>query len=104
MPAVNVTEAKRKIDAGEAIVVDVRQPDEWNQGHIAGAKLIPLGALSSGLSSLPRDKEVLLVCRSGNRSSVAQGLLARAGFSSAINVEGGMIAWQRHGLPMKVGR
>ena len=104
MPAVSVTEAKRKLDSGEAIVVDVREPNEWRQGHIAGATLMPLSTLSSGFGSLPKDREVLLICQSGNRSGVAQGFLARSGFSSAINVQGGMIAWQRHGLPMKAGK
>jgi rhodanese-related sulfurtransferase len=102
-PVVSVVEAKRKIDSENAFVVDVREPSEWREGHIAGATLVPLSTLSSRLEALPRDRDVLLICRSGNRSSAAQGVLARAGFTRAFNVEGGMLAWQRRRLPIKVG-
>lgn len=104
MPAVSVIEAKQKIDDEKAFMVDVREPVEWREAHIAGATLVPLGTLSSRLESLPRDRDLLLICRSGNRSNVAQGMLARAGFTRAFNVEGGMLAWQRNHLPIKVGK
>ncbi len=99
-----VVEAERRVAGGEALLIDVREPDEWRQGRAPGANNIPLAQLSTRLSALPRDRDLLLICRSGNRSGVAQDLLARAGFDRAINVQGGMIAWQRHGLPVTTGK
>jgi len=100
----SVVDAERRIASGDAMLIDVREPDEWRQGHVAGAKHIPLGALSSRTASLPRDRDILLICRSGNRSRVAQDLLGQVGFDRVINVQGGMIAWQRHGLPVATGK
>ena len=94
----DVNEAKRRLDRG-ALLVDVRESDEWRAGHAPGARHIPLGTLAGHLDSLPRDRDVLLICRSGNRSGAAHGLLARHGFERAFNVAGGMQAWTRAGLP-----
>ena len=96
---VDVTDAKRRQDGG-ALLIDVREKDEWQSGHARGAQHIPLGSLSHQLSQLPRDRDVLLICRSGNRSGSAHGLLARQGFTRAFNVSGGMLAWTRAGLPV----
>ena len=101
---ISVVEAERRDAGGDALLIDVREPDEWRQGHAPGATSIPLAQLSARLATLPRDRDILLICRSGNRSSVAQDLLARAGFERTINVQGGMIAWQRHGLPVITGK
>jgi rhodanese-related sulfurtransferase len=95
---VDVTEAKRRHDDG-ALLIDVREPDEWFFGHAPGATHIPLGSLSRHIADLPRDRDLLLICRSGNRSSTAQELLVRQGFTRAVNVSGGMLAWSRAGLP-----
>ncbi len=103
-PEISVTDAEQRVAGGDAVLIDVREPDEWRQGHAPGARLIPLGQLSARLGMLPRDRDVLLICRSGNRSSVAQDVLARAGFERAINVRGGMNAWQRHGLSVQTGK
>ncbi len=84
-----------------ALLIDVREDFEYRDGHAPGAKLIPLGKLSLQLPKLPKDREVLFICRSGNRSSVATDLAKRAGFTNAHNVRGGMIAWARAGLPIK---
>lgn len=83
-------------------ILDVRQPNEFSTGHIAGANLIPLHELSAKISKLPRDREIICVCRSGARSGVAARQLAAQGFN-AINMRGGMLAWQRHQLPTKKG-
>ena len=94
----DVAEAKRRQDRG-ALLIDVREPDEWQAGHAPGARHIPLGALSAQLETIPRDLDLLLICRSGNRSNAARGLLARHGFERAFNVDGGMQAWTRASLP-----
>jgi rhodanese-related sulfurtransferase len=100
---ISVEEARRKLDAGEAIMLDVREADEWRAGHVAGATHIPLGGLAGRLGELPRDREVLLFCRSGNRSGKATEFLRAHGFDRARNVEGGIIAWAGRGLPVVAG-
>lgn len=96
-PEVTPEEARQRQQAG-ALLVDVREPDEWREGHAAQARHIPLGQLSDKLSTLPRDREVLFICRSGNRSARATEA-ARAAGISATNVSGGTSAWIRAGLP-----
>lgn len=93
-------EAQRRQQAG-ALLVDVREPDEWAAGHAAGAVHIPLGQLASRARELNKDREVLLICASGNRSSLATDLLRRSGHSRAMNVAGGTRAWVRAGLPLE---
>jgi rhodanese-related sulfurtransferase len=82
------------------ILVDVREPYEYTSVHIAGAKLIPLGELSQRMKELPQNKEIILICATGNRSTSATKMLARAGYK-AFNASGGMFAWQRAGFPVK---
>lgn len=89
-----------------AILVDVRESHEFANGHAAGAKLLPLSRIraegSSALDSLrlPKDSnEILLVCQSGLRSRIARSLLAKGSQRRYINVDGGMAAWNAHGLP-----
>ena len=84
-----------------AILLDVREPDEWLSGHAAGAKHVPLGQLRARLSVLPRDHAIITICRSGNRSSRAAAELRRAGFTDVRNMAGGMTAWARAGLPIQ---
>jgi rhodanese-related sulfurtransferase len=96
-PEISVHEAAERIAAG-AVLVDVRQPEEWNAGHIAGATLIPLGELAGRAGEIPSDGPVVVVCRSGNRSGMATEALRAAGYD-AYNLEGGMIAWTATGLP-----
>jgi rhodanese-related sulfurtransferase len=102
--AVSVTEAKARIDAAEPpYLLDVREPHEFKDGHIPGARLVPLGDLAKRLSDLPTDREILVVCRSGNRSGRAAKQLTKARLN-AVNVRGGMISWQRAGYPVRKGR
>ena len=98
--AVSVDEARRKLDAREALLIDVRERDEWQSGHVKGAKHIPLGELGARLGEIPRDREVLLLCRSGGRSGRATQLLQAQGFTRACNVEGGIMAWTGRGYPV----
>lgn len=87
------------------LLIDVREPDEYATGHAPGSTLIPLGQLGQRLPELAayKNKPVALICHSGLRSARAQKLLQQAGFSATINVEGGMLAWQKAGLPVKTG-
>jgi rhodanese-related sulfurtransferase len=102
--AVDVKQVAAMQSSG-ALLLDVREADEYAQGHAPGAILIPLGQLDQRLTEIARYKNqrVALICRSGNRSAKAQKLLEQAGFSGTSNVEGGMIAWQKSGLPVVLG-
>jgi phage shock protein E len=81
-------------------IVDVREDYEYAAGHVPEATLIPLGQLASRLDEIPKDKTVVAVCRSGNRSGQATELLRKAGFD-AHNMSGGMIAWELAGLDIE---
>ena len=103
LPALTVQEVNERLKNGKRpLVVDVRQPEEYRQGHIVGAKLVPLGELSQRMKELPKDREIVCVCASGSRSSSATIMLVGAGYT-AINMSGGMSTWQRAGLSIKKG-
>ena len=94
-------EAHDLVQAG-AVLLDVREDSEWRAGHAPGARHIPLGDLDRGIDALPRDREVVVVCRSGGRSARATAILARAGVE-AVNLNGGMRAWAAAGLAVTTG-
>ncbi|HTW08528.1 MAG TPA: rhodanese-like domain-containing protein [Acidimicrobiales bacterium] len=83
-----------------AIVVDVREQFEWDAGHAPMARHIPLGSLADAVDGLPKDKHLVLVCRSGGRSARATAFLVESGFQ-ATNLDGGMKAWAEAGLPVE---
>ncbi|MEP7004099.1 MAG: rhodanese-like domain-containing protein [Chloroflexota bacterium] len=91
-------------DAGARLadlhLLDVREPDEWQAGHIAGSQHIPLGQLRERLGEVPKDRTILAVCRSGSRSDSAARGLRTLGYT-ALNLEGGVTAWKRAGLPLE---
>lgn len=99
---VRFTEAAELRDSG-AFILDVREPDEWNAGHIPGATLIPLGELAGRVDELPRDKQIVVVCRSGNRSQTGRDILLDAGFQEVTSLSGGMNDWISQGLPTVTG-
>lgn len=88
-----------------ALLLDVRESDEYARGHAPGSRLISLGQLQQRLFELAayKDKPVAVICHSGRRSGLAVKLLEGVGFTAAVNVTGGMVAWQKAGLPVKVG-
>jgi rhodanese-related sulfurtransferase len=82
-----------------ALVLDVREPGEWQAGHVAQALLLPMGQVARHRSGLPQDRQIVVVCRSGGRSAaVAEAL--RAWGLDAVNLSGGMTAWAVAGLPV----
>jgi rhodanese-related sulfurtransferase len=93
-------EARDRQKAG-ALILDVREADEWRSGHAPGAKHVPLGQLPARLAELPRDRDVIAMCRSGMRSARATGVLRDAGFTHVFNLSGGIAAWTAAGLPTK---
>lgn len=86
-----------------AIVIDVREPGEYLNGHVPGATLVPMGQLPSRLHEIPKDLPIYLICASGNRSLSMASLLIRAGHD-AYSVTGGTGAWARAGHPIVRGR
>jgi NADPH-dependent 2,4-dienoyl-CoA reductase/sulfur reductase-like enzyme/rhodanese-related sulfurtransferase/TusA-related sulfurtransferase len=103
---INATELYTKLESTEkpAILIDVRSPEEFNGpiGHIKGSKLIPLGELMQNIDQLSpyKDKPIVAICHSGMRSMMAARLLAQQGFKDIRNLIGGMMAWNRKGLPI----
>ena len=97
-----VQELKERMDKGdELILVDCRETEEYHQGHIEGARLIPLSNFMEG-SQVLSDKQatIVLQCRSGGRSLRAAQYLEEEGFEKLYNLEGGILAWQELGLPV----
>lgn len=102
--SLSAADAKTRLDSDPTLfILDVRQPDEFRGGHIANSKLIPLGELGQRLAELPKDREILCVCRSGSRSGMAAQQLSAAGYQ-VINLQGGLMAWAGAGYPLKQGK
>jgi rhodanese-related sulfurtransferase len=99
---ISVQDAYARRDAG-AFILDVREPDEWNQVHIPGATLIPLLELKNRLSEVPKDQEVVVVCHSGNRSKQGRDILLKASYEQVTSMTGGMTQWQAAGYPTVSG-
>jgi len=103
LPAeVSVADALALRESG-AFILDVRQPEEWDAVHIPDATLIPLGELASRVSEVPQDQQVVVVCRSGNRSAEGRDILLGAGFPSVTSMAGGMNDWAASGYPTTSG-
>lgn len=100
---VTVSDAQVRLAGdGAAFLLDVREPSEFKSARIAGAMLIPLGQLQKRMPELPVGGEIIVVCQSGSRSGSAVSFLRKAGLN-ALNLEGGIMAWMRAGLPVERG-
>jgi len=99
---ISVEEAVVKRNAG-AFILDVRQPEEWNEFHVPDSTLIPLSDLASRVTELPKDQEIVVVCRSGNRSAQARDILLDAGFTQVTSMAGGLTQWRGAGYPTVSG-
>jgi len=85
----------------DVVILDVREPYEYEAGHIPGVKLIPLGELPNRLAEVPKDKPVIVTCRTGNRSGQAVNFLRQQGYTNVHNMSGGFVAWERAGYPVE---
>jgi len=106
VPAVGVTEAHAALAGGGPdgpVIVDVRGRDEFLQARVAGSILLPLPEFAARWRELPGDRGLLLLCASGARSAAATAHLVAAGRTDVANVDGGIIAWYRAGLPIRSG-
>ena len=87
----------------DLVLIDVREPAEFSGdlGHVAGSELVPLGGLPENMNRIPKDKTVIFICRSGNRSAHAAAYAKELGFSSVYNMMGGMLFWNQILLPVE---
>lgn len=100
---IKVEQAEEKIKAGDQLL-DVRTKEEWDEGHLKGAKLVTLseeGFAEKAKAVLDPKKPVVIYCRSGNRSATAAKLLRDAGFTKVFDMAGGIFTWQRNGKPVE---
>ena len=102
-PWVSTTQATHLINREEALVVDVREPNEFAAGHVLGAKNLPLARLDASGADLAKRKErpVIVYCDGGERSAKALAALKKHGFTRVANLSGGLAAWQQAGLPVE---
>ena len=96
---ISAVQAYEKYQQG-AFFLDVRTQAEWDQGHIAKSNLIPLDSLQSRLNELPRNQDIVVVCRSGARSKEGAAILRQAGFTRVTCMTGGLQAWVAAGYPL----
>ena len=103
---ISVQEGKGLIDRGEVFILDVRTPEEYASGHINGSTLlavqdIPEQELAEKLKEIPKDRKILVYCKSGRRSAEASGILARNGFAEVYNMKGGITEWMNAGYEVE---
>jgi rhodanese-related sulfurtransferase len=97
---ISVDEAYQKYQAG-VFLLDVRTQEEWDEFHAPNATLIPLDELPGRLDELPQNEEIVVVCRSGNRSQVGRDILRDNGFEQSTSMSGGLNAWRAAGYPVE---
>jgi len=103
--SVTLEQARAEQQAGQALLVDIREPDEHATGVAPGARLLPMRQLPRRLAELPRDQPVLLICNTQNRSRATLDALRAQGWTNLRYVHGGMSEWVRRGWPtVKPGR
>jgi rhodanese-related sulfurtransferase len=108
IPAVDVAEASARLDAAPGggaapVLVDVREPNELVAARVDGAAHYPMSVFAQRFTELPKDRPLLVICASGGRSAAVTSFLLRNGWTDVHNVDGGITAWQRAGLPVKRG-
>jgi rhodanese-related sulfurtransferase len=97
---ISVQDAKAALDSGEAVLVDVREPHEWDAGRVPGARHVQLEHLASQADTIPRDTRVIFQCRLGVRSAMATKAFRASGYD-ALSMAGGIQAWHDAGLPLE---
>ncbi len=94
---ISVQQGKEMIDRSEVFILDVRTREEYNESHINGSTLIPVQELDIRFKELPRDKKILVYCRTGGRSVIASEILVKNGFTQIYNMQGGITGWKNAG-------
>ena len=101
MAEVSVRQLAGAVPGGDTVVLDVREPIEWEMGHVPGAFLISLGTLRERLHELPLEAGITVICEAGIRSSSAASILQAEGFAGGVNVPEGTGGYRRAGLPLQ---
>jgi sulfur-carrier protein adenylyltransferase/sulfurtransferase len=101
---VDATQARERIESQEPVVVDVREQDEWDEGHIPGAVHIPRGHLESRIERAAPDhaRQIVVYCSAGNRSAFAAKTLNELGYEDVVSLSGGFTDWKRNGFPVQL--
>jgi rhodanese-related sulfurtransferase len=99
-PVISPAEAYAKYQQG-AFLLDVRDQEEWDETHIPGTTLIPLDQLEDRLAELPKDQDIVVVCRSGRRSQSGASILQKAGFTRVESMSGGLNEWAAASYPIE---
>lgn len=98
---ISARDAKALLDAKRNIyLLDVRTPQEYSQGRIAGSVLIPIGEFERRVREVPKNKTIIVYCAVGSRSKPVAGFLARQGYGEVYNVTDGIVGWYRNGFPI----
>lgn len=100
-PSIDVQTAYAARSNPTVFMLDVREPDEYDAGHIPGITLIPMGEIPDRLSEIPTDVPVIVTCRTGNRSGQVVDFLREQGFTNVHNMDGGIVAWQKAGYEVE---
>jgi rhodanese-related sulfurtransferase len=106
IPSIAVVDAEERLRSESdprPLLVDVREPAEFEAVRAEGAALVPMSRFAVDHASLPKDRPLLVVCAAGGRSAAATTFLLRSGWTDVVNVDGGMIAWERASLPVRRG-
>ena len=103
---ISVQQGKEMIDRGEVFILDVRTQEEYASGHLKGSTLlavqdIPKQELVEKLKEIPKDRKILVYCKSGRRSAQASGILAQNGFAQVYNMNGGITEWINAGYEVE---
>lgn len=107
---VNLDELPKEVDvqtvfdiqgADDVYVLDVREQYEYDEKHIPNVTLLPMSEIQNRLDEIPTDKEVIITCRSGNRSGQVTEFLEQNGFDNVHNMQGGIVAWEEAGFPVE---
>jgi len=95
-------EAQQEIEGGGVVLIDTREPHEYQEAHLENGKLVPPGLLADEIEATAPDKSArtIVYCRSGNRSALAAAQMEALGYTDVASMEGGIIAWQEQGLPI----
>lgn len=100
LPRIDPQSLHSRLQAGEVVLIDIREPAEYAREHIRGARLVPLGAIDAHDFDAELQKTAVFTCRSGNRTAMNASRLLAKGFREALVLEGGIEAWKKAGLPV----
>ena len=98
---ISAREARTLLDTNKNVyLLDVRTPQEYSQGRLAGSVLIPIGEFERRIREVPKNKTIVVYCAVGSRSKPVAGFLAQQGYKNVYNMTDGIVGWYRNGFPI----